>query len=286
MKPCLKQVKSESNLYPLSILICSLIIYDYNIWTSFYSLHITGINWTHSWPEISEFVLGFLCNSLSCFTTAKIIFTSVNYINKKGFILVMHFLSVYLTVVLSVCLTDCCSLCLSVCLSVVPTVCLLSEWLSDCCLSLSFYRSVFLLFSLSVCLSVVPSVCLSFCCSHCPLSEWLTIVLSVCLSFCCSHCLSFVWVTDWLLSLSVWLTILLNCLPECSHSLPLAVSLSVCLSVVHTLLPVCCPHCLSVCLSDLTVYLSYESGGMMENTTTPFFFVFLYKLIQEEQAKR
>ena len=174
----------------------------------------------------------------------------------------MHFLSVYLTVVLSVCLTDCCSLCLSVCLS----VCQL------------FPLSVFCLTDWVTVVSHCLSICLSFCCSHCPLSEWLTVVLSVCLSFCCSHCLSFVWVTDWLLSLSVWLTILLNCLPECSHSLPLAVSLSVCLSVC-LLFTLCCLSvvltvCLSVCLILLSISLMNQE--VWWRIRRPLFSLFFY----------
>ena len=54
-----------------------------------HSLHITDINWTHTWPASwppviaavswrSESVLGFISNCLSYFTTAKISLTSIH----------------------------------------------------------------------------------------------------------------------------------------------------------------------------------------------------------------
>ena len=51
---------------------CVCVIYIIHI--SFHSLHIAGINWTY---HSSSFSLGFLCNCLSCFTTAKITFTCI-----------------------------------------------------------------------------------------------------------------------------------------------------------------------------------------------------------------
>ena len=87
-----------------SILFCNANIYNlYIICTSRHSLHITGINWTCTWPQpptrlhtcssvgreshgycrghafkshvASEFFLGFICNCLNYYVTARITFT-------------------------------------------------------------------------------------------------------------------------------------------------------------------------------------------------------------------
>ena len=66
----------------------------YIMYTFSHSLHITSINWTRSWPSESHWsrggrgfesrwslkkISGFICNCLSCFTTAKITFTCILY---------------------------------------------------------------------------------------------------------------------------------------------------------------------------------------------------------------
>ena len=104
---------------PLSLLFfkhSSFILYYIITCTSCHSLHITGINWTRTWPAsgkasiaqsvkhrigiaevmglnplgASEFFLGYICNCLSYFKTAKISFISILYLQFTHMIFIMY----------------------------------------------------------------------------------------------------------------------------------------------------------------------------------------------------